>query len=62
MTTEGDKRHEMKKCRIRNLRSYVTDQIKLRTHQEVSNSLFKLENANLPDSKRGIEDDKNTSR
>lgn len=35
-------KHKMKKSSIKNLKYYVTDQIKIRTHQEVFNRLLKL--------------------
>lgn len=35
-------KHRMKKSSIKNLKYYVTDQIKIRTNQEVFNRLFKL--------------------
>lgn len=49
----------MTKSSIKNLKHYVTDQIKIRAHQEIFNRLFKLENVNFPNSK--TKDYKNAS-
>lgn len=50
----------MKRSGIKNQKYYVTDQIKIRSHQEVFNRLFEIENLNCTSSKN--KDYKNASR